>query len=109
MKKMKNMLFTASIFFLTLPAALSAQWGHYSGGPGAGWCRWGGGTFFGGGLFMWILNLLLLLLVVFFAVKYFRGGSIPGVNKDTPDDILKKRLAKGEITKEEFDDLKKLM
>jgi len=58
---------------------------------------------------MWILNLLLLLLVVFFAVKYFRGGSIPGVNKDTPDDILKKRLAKGEITKEEFDDLKKLM
>jgi putative membrane protein len=109
MKKMKNMLFTVSIFFLTLPAALSAQWGHYSVGSDAGWCRWGGGTFFGGGLFMWILNILLLLLVVFFAVKFFRGGPISGMNNETPDSILKKRLAKGEITKEEFVEMKKLM
>lgn len=54
--------------------------------------------FHGGGMFIfWII----ILIVVFALIK--------SINKKekTPLDILKKRLAKGEISKEEFDKLKK--
>jgi len=109
MKKIKNILLTASAFLFTLPAALFAYGGRFGGGFGPGWCGWSGGGFFGGGIFMIIINVLLVLLVIFLAVKFFRGGSITGGNNETPLDILKKRLAKGEITKEEFEELKKVL
>lgn len=109
MKKMRNILFMISAFLLTLPAALFADWGCFNGGYGPGWHRWYGGGFFGGGIFMMIFNVLLIFLVIFLGFRFLRGGSIPGMNNETPLDILKKRLAKGEITKEEFEELKKAL
>ena len=109
MNKMKNVLLTISAFVVTLPAAAFAYWGGTGGAYGPGWCGMPGGGLFGGGIFMLIFNVLLIALAVFLAVKFFRKGSFAGADNETPLDILKKRLAKGEISKEEFEDLKKVL
>lgn len=50
----------------------------------------------------WVIWIVLLVWI--FAIPY----GIPGqrCRKDMPLDILKKRLAKGEISKAEYEDLK---
>jgi putative membrane protein len=58
-----------------------------------------------GGIFMWILFLVILALVVYLVVRWSKpSGAGTG---ETPLDILKKRYAKGEITKDEFEQKKK--
>lgn len=54
--------------------------------------------------FIWLPIILLLIFAVMKMNKNNRGNSTP---KDSPLDILKKRYAKGEITKEQFEELKK--
>lgn len=71
---------------------------------GYGMMRWG----FGG----WIMGLLFLIIiiaVVFVIVFSFRNkNTLTGSSgNETPLEILKKRYAKGEITKKEFDEMKK--
>lgn len=58
--------------------------------------------FIGMHLIWWLLWIMLLLWI--FATPY----SIPGqrAKKDTPLDILKKRFALGEISKEDFEEMK---
>jgi putative membrane protein len=61
-----------------------------------------------GGMFMWLLFLILAGLLIYFVVTQARrppgqAGSSP----ETPLDILKKRYARGEIDKAEFDRLKR--
>ncbi len=50
---------------------------------------------------MQLLLFVVFLVIVFWIIK---SGSI---NSDTPQDILKKRLAKGEIKKKEYNELLK--
>jgi putative membrane protein len=61
-----------------------------------------------GGISMWILLLVIIGLVVYLVVrnqkKVSSGEHHEGV---TPLDIVKKRYARGEISKEEFEQLKK--
>jgi len=64
--------------------------------------HWGYLMWFGGGAFMWILFLVLLGVVIYFIWKS-TGKTID----ESPLDILKRRYAKGEITKEEFDGMKR--
>ncbi len=75
-------------------------------GPGGGG-RWGGGwgmPFFGG--IFWLSIIVGIVLVV---SSYARrnGASAPAGTVEPPLDILKRRLAKGEIAREEYDALKK--
>ncbi|MCJ7600149.1 MAG: SHOCT domain-containing protein [Desulfobulbaceae bacterium] len=55
--------------------------------------------------FGWVFMILFCGMIIFIAIslwkKYDSGG------KETADEILKKRYARGEISKEEFERMKK--
>ena len=62
-----------------------------------------------GGLIMIILIVGIIVavgLVIFFALRN-KGGNTGVPEDDTPIDILKRRYARGEITKEEYESIKK--
>ena len=67
-------------------------------GPGSGWPM----MHYGGGL-MWLILVIVAAVAIYLIVQAQRGGS----TRETPLDILKKRYAKGEITKEEYDRLRR--
>jgi putative membrane protein len=54
---------------------------------------------------MWFIPLLIILLI-YFLVKN-NSQTKNGQNAESPMEILKKRYAKGEITKEQFEEMKK--
>jgi len=64
-----------------------------------------GNYFWGMDLIWWVVWFFLLIWI--FAVPY----DIPGQRrrKDSPLDILKARLAAGQITKEEYEDTKRIL
>ncbi|MGE5174398.1 MAG: SHOCT domain-containing protein [Betaproteobacteria bacterium] len=74
------------------------HWGTYGWGMGFGW--------------LWMALVWALIIGgVAYAVKAASRSVVHHDSKETPRDILKKRYAKGEITKQEFErqleDLKK--
>jgi putative membrane protein len=61
-----------------------------------------------GGMFMWLILLILAGVIVYFIFERSRRSRTPGgAAGESPVDILKRRYASGEITREEFDRLKK--
>ena len=67
---------------------------------------------FGGGMwFNWLFWIILIVVVIWAIVQYGNRNRMTdftnSVEKETPLDILKKRYAKGEITKEEFERMKR--
>lgn len=56
---------------------------------------------------MLILILIMLGFLIFFAVTYYRKGSIDIFKKENPLEILKLRYARGEITREVFEEMKR--
>ena len=60
----------------------------------------------GGMGFMWILFVAIIVVIAFWAVRELRKKDAHPP-ADTPIDILKKRYAKGEITKDQFEQMKK--
>ena len=71
------------------------------------WGNWGG---YGWGMgFGWIFMILfwaLAVLGIAYIVQTLSRRSGQSGKEDTPLDILKKRYAKGELTKEEFERMK---
>lgn len=69
------------------------------------WHDWMGG----GMWFTWIFWLIVLVLIVWFIAnqlnKNKQDSQTPG--QESAMDILKKRYAKGEITKEQFEQMKR--
>ena len=57
--------------------------------------------YWGMGWGMWIIPALIVVLIIFL----FRNNNVQS-QKETPLEILKKRYAKGEITKEQFLEMK---
>ena len=58
------------------------------------------------GWLFWIIIIGLILVLIWTNTRE-RNKYIPFDRKETALDILKKRYAKGEITKEQFDQMKK--
>ena len=69
------------------------NWGNYGWGMGFGW------------IFMILFWALVILGIVYIVQAILRRAGQSGP-EETPFDILKKRYAKGEITKEEFERMK---
>jgi putative membrane protein len=59
-----------------------------------------------GGMFMWLLFLIVLAVAIYLIIVVAKNKNQGGSTPERPLDILKKRYAKGEITKEEFDRIK---
>ena len=64
------------------------------------------GHHFGGMHFFWWIFWIIVLIWVFASPYNFLGQR---TKNETSLDILKKRFAKGEITKEEFEEKKKFL
>jgi putative membrane protein len=64
---------------------------------------WGHGPFWGGGFIMIIFWICLIFIILFVLRKLFKGEH----QSESALDILKKRYAAGEISKEEFEEMKK--
>ena len=60
-----------------------------------------------GGMFMWLILIVIAGVIIYFFINRGKANSNSiNATRESPTDILKKRYAKGEITKEEFDRLK---
>lgn len=59
-----------------------------------------------GGMFMGLIFLIIIILAIVFIVRAVSKGGLNGSNESAMD-ILKKRYAKGEITKDDFEKMKK--
>lgn len=63
-------------------------------------------TFYGfGSIAMWVIVIALVAVIIYLAIQ--KEKALKTEERETPLDILKKRYAKGEITKKEFDSMKK--
>ena len=63
------------------------------------------GMWFSG--FFWIIIVAVIVWAVIRLTPNNQNRQLPSVSGETPEDILKKRYAKGEITKEQFEQIKK--
>ena len=75
-------------------------------GPG-GWWRMMHYGFGYGGMFMWIVFLIIIVLLIYFILQSQKTKGQTPAQGESPLDILKKRYAKGEISKEDFDRMKR--
>jgi putative membrane protein len=75
-------------------------------GPGG----WGPMMHYGfgyGGMYMWIILVIVIGVIIYFYVKSQNTKDQTPTRDESHLDILKQRYAKGDITKEEFDQMKK--
>ena len=82
--------------------------GRYGFGCGEGWGPMMNFGYFGyGGMFMGMLLIVILVAaVIYWLAREAKSKTNGPSSGETPFDILKKRYAKGEITKEEFERMK---
>ncbi|MBP7530156.1 MAG: SHOCT domain-containing protein [Syntrophorhabdaceae bacterium] len=104
--KVKRYLELSLVMLNGLLVSCSGEGSYGPHGPGG----WGGMMHYGfgfGGMFMWIIFLILIVLLIYFIIQFQkRKGQTPTQNESHLD-ILKKRYARGEITKEEYERMKK--
>jgi putative membrane protein len=97
------------LFLLPITGLLASCTGEgYYGSQGPG--GWGHMMYYGhgyGGIFMWIIFLIVIGLLIYFIVQGQKTKGQTPTQNESHLDILKKRYAKGEITKEEYERMKK--
>jgi putative membrane protein len=93
-----------SVCFFPLAEISLAQWRNYDQGYGPGMWGWRMMGFMGP--FMMITFWIVIIVVIVLIVRWIKS-STGHVSGESALDILKKRYAKGEITKEEFENMKK--
>ena len=99
--------FELSVIIITALIVSCTGEGYYGPqGPGG----WGPMMHYGfgyGGMFMWIIFLIVIGLLIYFIVQSQKTkGQTPTLH-ESPLDILKRRYAGGEITREEYERMKK--
>ena len=101
----RSLYITAAFITTLLMMGCDGNYGHMGGG---GWNHMmNSGYGYGyGGIFMGILIIIVIGVVVYFIIQSTRAKTSGGPLQETPLDILKKRYAKGEISKEEYERMK---
>ena len=89
------------IVIVVLMQPLAFSQGRSYGYMGDGWHMMNYGY---GGLLMWLLFILGIILLIFIVIKLPKGNEQR--LHESPLEVLKKRYARGEINKEEFERMK---
>jgi putative membrane protein len=97
--------------YMPYTGSLLAQWGGYGWGmgPGMGW-GYGMGGF--GGIIMlvfWVAVIVGIIFLVRWLVISTGASGRSAKSEDSALEILKRRYARGEIDKEEFEEKRKLL
>jgi len=71
-------------------------------GHGAGW-----GWMIGGLMMVVFWGVVIIGIVALFRAASNRGGGAESRDKETPVEILRRRYAAGELSKEQFEDMKR--
>lgn len=89
-----------TVFFLGCPQSPMDS-------PARGWGHMMGyGSY--GGMFMWLILIIIAGIVIYFIFSQGkRTGGPADPTQENPVEILRRRYANGEISKEEFDRIKK--
>jgi putative membrane protein len=100
---MKKILFISVAITLLSSCSREYPYGHM-GGPGGGWDHMMDYGYGFGGMLMWIIFIAIFGVLIYFLMQAAKGRGRAG---ETPLEILKKRYAKGEIAREEYERMKK--
>lgn len=103
---MKKYLLLSLIMITGLLTSCAGEGYYGQQGPGG----WGPMMHYGfgyGGMFMWIIFLIVIGLLIYFFVQTQKTKGQTPTQNESHLDILKRRYAKGEITKEEYERMKK--
>jgi putative membrane protein len=95
---------------LTILKEAAAQWRGYDYGHGPGMMGWGSGMGWFGGIIMvifWIAVIVGIILLIRWLIISTRTASHGTNSGESALEILKKRYARGEIDKQEFEEKKK--
>jgi putative membrane protein len=87
-----------------------AQWRGCEWGLGPGMMGWGYGTGWFGSILMvafWVAVIVGIIFLIRWLVLSTRGGVSASRSEDSALEILKRRYARGEINKEEFEEKRK--
>ncbi len=102
-----------TLFFLALSSQMAFAHGGYSGGWGMGPGMMGGWGMGWWGFIPMLLFLGLIIAAIVLFIKWLAKGSGKSLSGHSSDsgslEILKERFARGEITKEESEEMKKVM
>jgi putative membrane protein len=104
MKKMAVKKIILTFLLLLQVSFVSCAEGPYN-GMMSGYGHMMGYGYYGG--FMWLLILVAVIIAIYFLIKLSRFKGTDHSIPETLLDILKKRYAKGEINKEEYEQKKK--
>ena len=96
-----------------LAGVFGSRWGWWGRGGMMGFCPWCGGPRARGGfgvfesLLACGVSLAFLALVIVGVVVLVRATGGPAVQQDAALDILKERYARGEITSEQYEEMRR--
>jgi putative membrane protein len=110
MKRIFQLTLIFGLFLSSLPIEALAQGRGYGWGPGPGMMGWGYGMGWFGMILMGLFWIAIIVGIIFLIRWLFVSTgtkSYRAASEDSPLDILKKRYARGEINKEEFEQKRK--
>ena len=88
------------------PGMMGGWYGRFGGGNG--WL-WGLGMGLGGLMMLAFWGALIALAVLFFRRAGGRTEESPSTGPEAPEDVLKRRYAAGEITREQYEEMRHVL
>jgi putative membrane protein len=110
MKKNIQLILIGALTFFSSTSETLAQWRGYGQGMGPGMMGWGYGMGWFGMIIMALFWIAVIVGIIFLIRWLFVSTGAKGhgaISEDSPLEILKRRYARGEINKEEFEAKKK--